>query len=142
MNALAKEYRRAPCPVLQFQLHTSGAQRRKKSGSASIRAQIAHRAPDWRLSAPSSGIRPVAVGLPKPGVNVDGGKRPLGALAAGVPPPAMELHAKRNATSEFAEPECCHHHDDGVVSDLLGSTGVVVAVPLKSQVAPVLAFLW
>lgn len=31
-----------------------------------------------------------------PGVNVDGGERPLGALAAGVPPPpAMELHANK-----------------------------------------------
>ena len=38
-------------------------------------------------------------GLPIPGVNVDGGERPLGALAAGVLPPAMELHAnKRNVT--------------------------------------------
>ena len=71
---------------------------RKKSGNASSRAQIAHRALDTRLSAPSRGIR-VLEGLPIPGVNVDGGEKPLGALAAGVPPPAMELHAdRRNVT--------------------------------------------
>jgi hypothetical protein len=34
-----------------------------------------------------------------PGVNVDGGERPLGEIAAGVLPPAMELHSnKRNVT--------------------------------------------
>jgi hypothetical protein len=71
---------------------------RKKSGNASSRAQIAHRALETRLSAPSRGIR-VLEGLPMPGVNVDGGERPLGEIAAGVLPPAMELHSnKRNVT--------------------------------------------
>nr|CAB3458708.1 unnamed protein product [Digitaria exilis] len=78
----------------------AGGQRKKKSGSTSSSEQSAHRAPDMRLSAPSKGTRPL-VGLPKdplpkppaPGVGVKG-DRPLGALAAGVPPPASELHAK------------------------------------------------
>jgi len=81
-------------------LCSAAGQRKKKSGSASSRAQSAHRARDRRLSAPSKGTRPLE-GLPKddplpkppaPGVN---GDSPLGALAAGVPP-AVELRAKRN----------------------------------------------
>jgi hypothetical protein len=82
---------------------SAAGQRKKKSGNASSRAQSAHRARDRRLSALSKGTR-LLVGLPKdddplpkppvPGVN---GDRPLGALAAGVPP-AMELRAKRNVT--------------------------------------------
>lgn len=76
--------------------HSSAAAggQRKKSGNASSGAQIADQTLDTRLWAPSRGIR-VLEGLPMPGVNDDGGERPLGALAAGVPPPAMELHAKK-----------------------------------------------
>lgn len=102
---------------------------KKKSGSTSSRAQIAHRAPDRRLSAPSRGMRPVGpkdedpLPKPVPGVIDDGGERLLGALAAGVPPPDIELPVKMHC------PE-------------LGSVVVVVAVPLKLQEAPVAAFFW
>jgi hypothetical protein len=69
----------------------------------------AHRAPDRRLSAPSYGTKP-PVGLPKdddplpnpPVVGVNG-DRPLGALAVGVPPPAMELHAKEKCYYALAD---------------------------------------
>jgi hypothetical protein len=79
-----------------------------KKSSSSGRTQSARRAPDMKLSAPSSGIRAL-VGLPKddplpkpPAPGVKGGLKPLlGAFADGVVlelPPAVELQAERIST--------------------------------------------
>ena len=73
-----------------------GIDQKKKSGSRSSSTQSARRAPAMTLSASSPrGVKELVGPPPKPGVNVDGGKRLVGALAAGVvplEPPAMELH--------------------------------------------------
>ncbi|KAE8812366.1 hypothetical protein D1007_10725 [Hordeum vulgare] len=74
---------------------TGGIDQKKKSGSRSSSTQSARRAPAMTLSASSTGLKELAGLPPKPGVNVDGGKRLVGALAPGIvllEPPAMELH--------------------------------------------------
>lgn len=106
-------------------------QKKKESGSRRSSTQSDLRAPAMRLSAASGRGLKEPAGLPKPGVKPgvkvdDGGVKLDGAIAPGVlefDPPAMELPAKTHC------PE-------------LGSVVVVVAVPLKLQVAPEATLRW